>query len=436
MSATRNAHFLRERDGSDAAVTNVELFFDLIYAFAVTQLSHRLVHNLSPAGVVETLALWFAVWLGWQYTCWVTNWFDPDRIPVRLLLFVAMLVGMVMAASLPLAFDPFSTRGLVFAASYVVLQVGRSLVVLAFLGSNHSLTANFRRIAGWLAISGCLWIAGGFADGHARLAWWGAAVLCEYISPMFGFPLPLLGRSTGADWRSAAGGHIAERCQAFVILALGESVVVTGSTFSDMAQWSLPAAIAFAICFAGSIAMWWVYFDTSSRAGSQAIEEAAEPGLMAAAFHYVHVVLIAGMIAAAAGDDLVILHPATRVGVTEAALLIGGPALYVIGNGLYKRVVYGWFPLSHWIGLALFALAAPLALHTDQLMAGTLTTGVMIVVAIWESVSRRSGAETQRLSVPWTGWPARSQNARTNAGDAGNAGDARTKAAPHRGAPP
>jgi low temperature requirement protein LtrA len=409
MSATRNAHFLRERDGSRAAVTYVELFFDLIYAFAVTQLSHRLVHDLSLASAVQTLVLWFAVWLGWQYTCWVTNWFDPDRIPVRLLLFAAMLVGMVMAASLPLA---FGTRGLMFAASYVVLQVGRSLVVLAFLGSRHALTANFRRIAGWLAISGCLWIVGGFADGNARLAWWSAAVLCEYVSPMFGFPLPLLGRSTGADWRSAAGGHIAERCQAFVILALGESVVVTGGNFSDLAQWSLPSAIAFAVCFAGSIAMWWVYFDTSSRAGSEAIEEAAEPGLMAAAFHYVHVVLIAGMIAAAAADNLVVLHPATRVGTIEAALLTGGPALYIIGNGLYKRVVYGWFPLSHWIGLALFALMTPLALHTDLLMAGALTTGVMIVVAIWESISRRSAAAEPGLSgnPAAARFPARNEN--------------------------
>lgn len=397
MSATRNAHFLRERDGAHAAVTYVELFFDLIYAFAVTQLSHRLVHDFSLAGVLQTLILWFAVWLGWQYTCWVTNWFDPDRIPVRLLLFAVMLVGMVLAASLPLA---FGSRALMFAASYVVLQFGRSVVVLAFLGGRHALTANFRRIAGWLAISGCLWIAGGVADGSARLAWWTAAVLCEYISPMLGFPLPFLGRSTGADWRSAEGGHIAERCQAFVILALGESVVVTGGTFSDLGTWSLPAAIAFAVCFAGSIAMWWVYFDTSSHAGSRAIEESAEPGLMAAAFHYVHVVLIAGMIAAAAGDDLVMLHPATRVGTAEAWLLIGGPALYVIGNGLYKRVVYGWFPLSHWIGLALFVLAVPLALRTDLLMTDATTTGVMVVVAVWESVSRRSAAHERRLSAP------------------------------------
>lgn len=396
MSTTGNAHFLRERDGAHAAVTYVELFFDLIYAFAVTQLSHRLVHDLSLAGVLQTLILWFAVWLGWQYTCWVTNWFDPDLIAVRLLLFAVMLVGMAMAASLPLA---FSTRGLLFAVTYVALQMGRSLVVLAFLGPRHALTANFRRIAGWLAISGCLWIAGGFAGGVARVAWWGMAALCEYVSPMTGFALPLLGRSTAADWRSAAGGHIAERCQAFVILALGESVIVTGGTFSDLGNWSLSATIAFAVCFAGSIAMWWVYFDTSSRAGSRAIEESTEPGLMAAAYHYVHVVLIAGMIAAAAGDDLVILHPAAQVGIAYAWLLIGGPALYVTGNGLYKRVVYGWFPLSHWIGLALFAFAAPLAPHTNLLAMGALTTGVMIVVAMWEGVSRRSAGHARRLNA-------------------------------------
>jgi low temperature requirement protein LtrA len=383
---TSSARFLRERDGHEARVTNVELFFDLIYAFAVTQLSHRLVHHLSAFGALETLVLWFAVWLGWQYTCWVTNWFDPERIQVRLLLFGVMLLGMVMAASLPLA---YGERGLVFAISYVAIQVGRSLVVLAFLGRDHALTANFRRICGWLAISGIAWIAGGLLDGLPRFACWGVAVLCEYLSPMFGFPLPGLGRSSAADWRSAEGGHIAERCQAFVILALGESVLVTGGTLSDLDTWTEPSIIAFLVCFAGSVAMWWVYFDTSSSAGSRAIARAREPGLMAAYFHYVHVILIAGVIVSAAADDLVILHPPERIDWPTAWLLLGGPAIYVAGSGLYKRVVYGGFPLSHWVGLVLLALIAPLAFHTDLLMTGGLTTAVMIVVAAWESISRR-----------------------------------------------
>jgi low temperature requirement protein LtrA len=393
---TDTARFLRARDGHEARVTYVELFFDLIYAFAVTQLSHRLVHDVSAFGALQTLILWFAVWLGWQYTCWVTNWFDPERIQVRLLLFAVMLVGMVMAASLPLA---WGERGLVFAISYVTIQVGRSLIVLRFLGGHHALTANFRRICGWLALSGIAWIAGGLLDGTPRFVCWSVAVLCEYLSPMFGFPLPGLGRSRPEDWRTAEGGHIAERCQAFVILALGESVLVTGGTLSEIEAWSAPAIIAFLVCFLGSVAMWWVYFDTSSSAGSRAIARSKEPGLMAACFHYVHVILIAGIIVSAAADDLVILHPDQRVVWSTAWLLVGGPAIYVAGNALYKRIVYGWFPLSHWIGLALLTVVAPFASHTDLLMVSGLTTVIMIVVAAWESVSRRTSTRGEQVNA-------------------------------------
>jgi low temperature requirement protein LtrA len=120
---------------------------------------------------------------------------------------------------------------------------------------------------------------------------------------------------------------------------------------------------------------------------------------MAAYFHYVHVILIAGIIVSAAADDLVILHPDQRIGWPTAWLLIGGPAIYIVGNGLYKRIVYGWFPLSHWVGLGALAAIAPFAFRTDLLMTGGLTTAVMIVVAVWESVSRRGAARTGQVST-------------------------------------
>src|SRR5262245_40517946 len=103
---------LRPRDGHEARVTSEELFFDLVYVFAVTQLSHHLLHHLSLAGVVETLILWFAVWLGWQYTCWTTNWFNPETPQIRMMLFAIMLAALLMAAALPKA---FADRGLLFA---------------------------------------------------------------------------------------------------------------------------------------------------------------------------------------------------------------------------------------------------------------------------------------------------------------------------------
>ena len=150
---------LRHRDGHHARVTFEELFFDLVYVFAVTQLSHELLHNLTAFGVVEALILWFAVWLGWQYTCWVTNWFDPETPRIRGMLFVTMLIGLVMAASIPQA---FSDRGLVFACAYVAMQLGRTAFITLQLPKDHALASNYRRMLGWLSISAVFWIAGAF----------------------------------------------------------------------------------------------------------------------------------------------------------------------------------------------------------------------------------------------------------------------------------
>lgn len=385
MNFLATATLLRRRDGHEARVTYVELFFDLVYVFAVTQLSHSLLHDLTLMGAMHTLVLWFAVWLGWQYTCWVTNWFDPDAIPMRIMLFAVMLVGLIAAAVLPSA---FGDNGLIFAVCYALLQVGRTVFIVLHLGPNHPLADNFRRMLGWLCISAVLWIAGGLASSEARLALWALAVACEYISPMFGFRLPGMGRSYTGDW-TIEGGHLAERCQLFVIVALGETLLITGATLGEHPRWDAPTLIALLVAFLGTAAMWWVYFDTSSKDGSEAIVQASDPGRIGAYFHYVHVILIAGVIVSAVANELVILHPDGRIATPAAAALIGGPALYLLGNGIYKTVVYARFPLSHVVGLALLAVLAPAAYVTDNLMVGGLTTLIMILVAVWESVSRR-----------------------------------------------
>lgn len=141
-------NLLRVRDGQGASVSFSELLFDLIYVFAVTQLSHYLLHHLTLTGALETLLLWFAVWLAWQYTAWVTNWFNPDTRQIRLLLFAIMLLGLFAAAALPQA---FGERGLIFALFYVAIQVGRSVTVLRLLAPGHPLKRNFHRILGGCA---------------------------------------------------------------------------------------------------------------------------------------------------------------------------------------------------------------------------------------------------------------------------------------------
>lgn len=133
-------NLLRVRDGQGASVSFSELLFDLIYVFAVPQLSHYLLHHLTLTGALETLLLWFAVWLAWQYTAWVTNWFNPDTRQIRLLLFAIMLLGLFAAAALPQA---FGERGLIFALFYVAIQVGRSVTVLRLLAPDHPLKQTF-----------------------------------------------------------------------------------------------------------------------------------------------------------------------------------------------------------------------------------------------------------------------------------------------------
>ncbi|HEJ9095579.1 TPA: low temperature requirement protein A [Serratia odorifera] len=378
-------NLLRERNGQGASVSFSELLFDLIYVFAVTQLSHYLLHHLTLTGALQTLLLWFAIWLAWQYTAWVTNWFNPDTRQIRLLLFTIMLLGLFVASALPQA---FGERGLIFAGCYITLQVGRTLAVLALL-KQHALRKNFQRILGWLIISALFWLAGGFSEGNTRLLLWAIAVLCEYISPMFGFRLPLLGRSdSGSEW-TIEGHHLAERCQLFVIVALGETILITGSTLSEMDIWSAPTLIASLVAFIGSLAMWWVYFDTSSKAGSHAISQSENPGQLGAYFHYVHVALVGAIIICAVANELVIAHPDGGITLVTAAVLLLGPAVYLFANGLYKRLVYRRFPLSHLVGILALVVLTPLAYLTDLLMVNGLTTLIMLAVAIWESISRR-----------------------------------------------
>src|SRR4051812_17617827 len=117
---------LRARDVGGAQVTFFELFFDLVFVFAITQLSHRLLEHLTGRGALETLLLLLAVWWAWMYPCWPPNWFAPDTPAAGLMLVGVMPAGLLMTATLPAA---FGDRGLWFAASYVALQAGRTTFV-------------------------------------------------------------------------------------------------------------------------------------------------------------------------------------------------------------------------------------------------------------------------------------------------------------------
>ncbi len=372
--------WLRVRDGHHARVTYEELFFDLVYVFAVTQLSHVVLHHLTPAGVVEAIILWFAVWLGWQYTCWFTNWFNPRQRRVRAVLFGTMLLGLVAACAIPGAFEE---RGLVFASAYAGMQVGRSVAILAMLPPGDPLAPNYRRITAWMAVAACFWIGGALAHHEWRIALWAMAVACEYFSPMIGFAFPGLGRSGTDEW-TIDGAHLAERCQLFVIVALGETLLATGASFARAQAWDTAIVLAMLATFFGTIAMWWLYFGTSSERATEAIVTSSDPGRMGAHLHYVHAVLVAGIIVTAVGNDLVLEHPLGHLDGTMIAVLVAGPAIYLLGSAIYKRVVYGRVPLSHMAGALAVAALVPVGLVSSLLVMGWLTSAVIWVIGVWD----------------------------------------------------
>lgn len=388
MAFVGKAHLLRERDGKSARVSNMELFFDLIYAFAITQISHSLVSDLSLVNGLQCLVMWFGVWLAWQYTCWVTNWFDPDKISMRLMLIIIMLLGLLGATAIPHAFNNESL-GWTLALSFACIQVVRNGFVLLNLGLNHSLSPNYKRIFAWGTLSAILWIVGAtFLDYKMKLIFWGLATASEYFSPMLGFPTPFLGRSSTKEW-TIEGGHMAERCQLFVIVALGETLLMSGATLSSSLVIDTPKIIAFITSFLSSVAMWWIYFDTSSEDGSRAIRKSTDQGKMGEYFHFVHVILIGGIILCAVASELFLATPDAPMNDNFVAILIGGPAVYLFGNILYKRIIYNHFPTSHIAGLFMLAVLIPVSYMTDLLMVGILTMVVLIIVAAWSSHVRK-----------------------------------------------
>lgn len=382
-------HMLRDRaSGGHARVTYVELFFDLVFVFAVTQLSHGLMAHPSLLGLVETGLLLMAVWWAWIFTAWVTNWLDPERTPVRIMLLVVMVVGMVMTMSIPKA---FGERGLIFALAFVAIQLGRSLFTAWAMRGHPFQSRNFTRISAWFVASGVLWIAGGLAEGGARLALWGGALALEYISPALGFWTPGLGRARAEEW-DVEGGHLAERCALFTIIALGESILVMGATTATLA-WTPVVIAAFLAAFAGSLAMWWIYFSFMAEAASEAISHAKNPGRVAReAYTYIHLLPIAGVIVTAVADEWTIHHPLGHTDLKTALALVGGPFLFLLGGVLFKRAVFrAWSP-AQVAGLLALAVLGAFSLVLSPLVLSIATTAVLLGVSVREGLARRSKA--------------------------------------------
>jgi len=382
---------MRARAGAER-VTNVELFFDLVYVFAVTQISHYLLAHPTFVGALRAGLLLTMIWLIWAYTTWVTNWLDPERIAVRLLLLALAGASLVMSAALPGA---FSARGLAVGVAYAVMQIGRSVFAVVAL-RGRPLQRNFQRILAWCLVSGLLAVLGGLAAPAARTALWVAAVGVDLLGGAVGFYTPGLGRSTTRDW-TIEGGHFAERCQAFILIALGESIVVTGAALSGLAHVTGAEVGAFAVSLVSSAGLWWLYFDRSAEDAARVIAASDDPGRLGrSAYHDIHPVMVAGIIVSAAADQLTLADPGAVGHGPASWMILGGVGLFLAGHAAFKAVIWRTVPWSRIIALAVLALLGLAAPHVSALALSACAAAVVIAVAVTDRVQHDDAAEDDR----------------------------------------
>jgi low temperature requirement protein LtrA len=417
---------MRDRGGPQR-VTNVELFFDLVFVFAVTQLSHYLLTRQASGGGARSAllaALLLAmVWLLWAYTTWVTNWLDPDQMPVRLLLLGLAMVSLLYSAALPAA---FGRAGLVIGAAYLVMQAGRSLFAVRAItdpaldqqtpavrsadrGPLTSLHRNFQRILAWCVLSGSLALAGGIITGLPRVLLWAAAVAVDFAGGLVGFYTPWHGRSATAEW-TIEGGHFAERCHGFILIAIGESLVVIGAKFAERLDGVAPVTSAevavFAVSVVSSVGFWWLYFDRSAGDAAEVIAKSADPGRLGrSAYHLIHPIMVAGIIVAAAADgalaDLAV-RPGTGAPAPAWAawMILAGPALFLAGHAAFKAVIWQRISWQRIAAIVLLGLGGLLAPHVPALALGAGAAAVVVAVAVTDQILRPPAGQEASARSP------------------------------------
>lgn len=319
--------------GAAPPVSNMELFFDLVYVFSIIQLSHYLLANLSVLGAVQFATLFAAVWWAWNYTAWAANWLNPDHPAGRLLMVFLMGCALLMAVAIPAA---FTERAGLFVGAYVTMALVRA-GYMALLFRGQTMGGNYAQLGAWSAISGMLWVAGAMhAEGRTLL--WIAAVLVDYAAPYAGFWVPVRGATPMRSW-PLSGMHLLERNQQVFIIALGESILLLGAT---LIQHELSAAV---VAAAGTgflliVALWWLYFVQITESAEQAFErEQDQTRLARATLAYAHGLMVGGAVVVAVGIELIIAHPSEAVHLSTVLVAGAGLGIHLAGSALFCRCV-------------------------------------------------------------------------------------------------
>ncbi|MEV0724256.1 low temperature requirement protein A [Micromonospora purpureochromogenes] len=363
----------------------LELFADLVFVLAFVQLSLHLVEHLSWTGAFQTLVLLFAMMHAWVSTARFTDLFDPLHPLVQLFTMPIIFGTLVMAAATP---EAFGRRGLVFIGAYLTVRLGGLAVAIFFL-RGHEAQPSAVRILFWVGMATPAWIAGAFLPGWVRAALWMTAALVEYVGLAIGFPAPKMGRGATRRFEIVASAeHVAERFQQFFIVALGEPILVAGLAFAN-AGFGAASSAATLVAFATTALLWRIYIHRAGALLADAITATTNLRRTAVATVYAHVVMAAGIVTIAVGDELVITHPLGHTDPAWIAVILGGPALFLAGRAIFEYAVFGRVSRPRVIGaLALIALTPAMTL-VPLLAVATTAALILAGVAVADAIRAR-----------------------------------------------
>ncbi|SCL37868.1 Low temperature requirement protein LtrA [Micromonospora rhizosphaerae] len=383
MAAERGTNAAAPAEPDPGRPAFLELFFDLVYVFALISLVKTLAVDLTLTGVGKTLVLLLAFTLVWALTTWAADTLDLARPAVQVQFIGVAAASLLLAAAAP---DAYDERGLLFAVTYLAIHLGSSIYYLLLLPDAAELRRS-GRILFWYTIAAIGWIGGGLAAGPTRLMFWAATVGVEYVAASFGWPVPRLGRSRPQEWR-LVGGRVAERYRQFMIIALGASIFVTGTTFS-LGEYTRDRAWALLVVFTIVVLTWRIYIYRAGELLTDAIARSTNPSLLTQSAAVTHLIMVAGIAGTAVTSHLVVGRPLGETPPSWAAVILGGPALFLVGRGVLDYTVFGRISRSRLAGLILLAGVAPAASVLPPVVVALLAMTILALIAAANLVSTR-----------------------------------------------
>jgi low temperature requirement protein LtrA len=358
-------------------VTPLELLFDLVFAFALSQLSHHLLTHFSWRGAAETLVMLLAIFAVWFTTSWSATLIRADQTRTWWLVLAVMLMGLFMNAWVTRA---FTTSGWAFVVPLLLIQLGRTVWTLVN-STDAVLREHYFRTLLWVVATTPLWIAGAEVSPETRVLLWALAAGIDQIGRWLAHPIP--GRRLRSENVEFDADHMLERCRMFLLIALGETVVATGMAIAE-ASLSVMTLATGTFALTGIVALWALSFGRSHRLIIQHLEKTSDP--IRASRHAVNAltVMVAGLIAVAVANEEVITHPQGQTSYSLSLLLSGGPILFLAAQGWYLWAVPKVRSQLHLIGgvaLLLVGLALPAVPSYVALLLVSASISILAILA-------------------------------------------------------